>query len=145
MTPALTALIIMGLLGATDTLYYHEWRLRLPYTTSAAGELRLHASRDFAYTVLFGSLGWTTWNGALVAIAFYFFREGRDLRSDGIEARALLVRKFRNPADAFLGIEDRFVTAQFLDYQGAPHAVNIRVPSRKWFWLREGSTETILY
>jgi len=63
MSIALWVLIALGTLGACDTLYYHEWRLRLPETPTAASELRLHASRDMAYTVVFGSLAWTTWNG----------------------------------------------------------------------------------
>jgi len=63
MSVALWVLIALGTLGACDTLYYHEWRLRLPETPTAASELRLHASRDMAYTVVFGSLAWTTWNG----------------------------------------------------------------------------------
>ena len=66
MTTALQVLLLLGALGALDTLYYHEWRLRLPETPSARRELRLHASRDFAYAVVFGSLAWTTWNGAWV-------------------------------------------------------------------------------
>ncbi len=66
MTTALSVLVILGLLGAFDTLYYHEWRLRLPSTPSAAPELRLHAIRDFAYTVVFGSLAWITWNGSWI-------------------------------------------------------------------------------
>jgi hypothetical protein len=66
MSPALVILLVLGVLGACDTVYYHEWRLRLPETPSAARELRLHASRDFAYTIVFGSLAWTTWNGACV-------------------------------------------------------------------------------
>ncbi len=67
MITALEVLIVLGLLGASDTLYYHEWKLRLPYTPSARNELRLHASRDFAYATVFGSLAWTTWNGWLLA------------------------------------------------------------------------------
>ncbi len=63
MITALYVLLFLGALGAFDTLYYHEWRLRLPSTPSAAPELRLHALRDFAYTIVFGSLAWTTWNG----------------------------------------------------------------------------------
>jgi hypothetical protein len=63
MMSALYVLLLLGTLGAFDTIYYHEWRLRLPSTPSAAPELRLHASRDFAYTIVFGSLAWTTWNG----------------------------------------------------------------------------------
>jgi hypothetical protein len=66
MTIALEVLIVLGMLGALDTLYYHEWKLRLPETPSARSELRLHASRDFAYAIVFGSLAWTTWNGALL-------------------------------------------------------------------------------
>jgi hypothetical protein len=63
MITALYVLLFLGGLGAFDTLYYHEWRLRLPSTPSAAPELRLHALRDFAYTIVFGSLAWTTWDG----------------------------------------------------------------------------------
>jgi hypothetical protein len=63
---ALEVLMVLGMLGAFDTLYYHEWRLRLPYTPSARQELRLHAVRDFAYAIVFGSLAWTTWNGAFL-------------------------------------------------------------------------------
>jgi hypothetical protein len=66
MITALEVLLLMGMLGAFDTLYYHEWRLQLPQTPSARRELRLHATRDFAYAIVFGSLSWTTWNGALV-------------------------------------------------------------------------------
>ena len=59
----LRVLLLLGVLGAADTLYYHEWKLRLPHTPGAGPELRLHASRDFAYAIVFGSLAWLTWNG----------------------------------------------------------------------------------
>jgi hypothetical protein len=66
MITALEILLVMGTLGALDTFYYHEWKLRLPENPTARRELRLHAARDFAYAVVFGSLAWTTWNGALI-------------------------------------------------------------------------------
>jgi len=66
MIRALEVLLVLGAMGALDTLYYHEWKLRLPETPSAWRELRLHASRDFAYAIVFGSLAWVTWNGLLV-------------------------------------------------------------------------------
>jgi hypothetical protein len=66
MTTALYFLALLGALGAFDTLYYHEWRLRLPSTPAAGSELRLHAVRDFAYTIVFATLAWTTWNGVWV-------------------------------------------------------------------------------
>ena len=66
MIAALRILLVLGALGALDTLYYHEWKLRLPDTPAARRELLLHASRDFAYAIVFGSLAWTTWNGGLI-------------------------------------------------------------------------------
>ncbi|SPF41848.1 conserved membrane hypothetical protein [Candidatus Sulfopaludibacter sp. SbA4] len=66
MIAALRVLLLVGILGGLDTFYYHEWKLRLPETPSARRELRLHAARDFAYAVLFGSLAWISWRGLWV-------------------------------------------------------------------------------
>jgi len=63
MEAVLLLLILQGLLGAFDTLYYHEVRLRLPSVATARKELKLHAVRDFIYAVIFGSLAWINWNG----------------------------------------------------------------------------------
>jgi hypothetical protein len=54
---ALYLLGVQGLIGAFDTIYYHEWKARLPARgRRAARELALHAARDFLYGVLFISL-----------------------------------------------------------------------------------------
>lgn len=50
MTTALTLFFIQGCLGAFDTLWYHEFKLRLPHAPKARRELSLHAFRDFIYT-----------------------------------------------------------------------------------------------
>jgi hypothetical protein len=64
MTVTLWLLAIQGVIGAFDTLYYHEWRARLPAQgTHAAPELKLHAARDFFYAVLFATLPWVAWQG----------------------------------------------------------------------------------
>src|SRR5579871_5272744 len=63
MTIALLLLLAQGVLGACDTLYYHEYKLRLPAQPHARHELQLHAFRDFIYALLFGTIGWLTWNG----------------------------------------------------------------------------------
>lgn len=60
---ALYLLLAQGLLGAFDTLWYHEYQQQLPRNASAKVELRLHASRDFAYAIVFGSLAWMLWHG----------------------------------------------------------------------------------
>jgi len=66
---ALWLLTLQGVIGAFDTLYYHEWRARLPARgRRAMPELRLHAARDFLYAVLFGTLPWVAWQGTWTII-----------------------------------------------------------------------------
>ncbi len=60
---ALYLLLAQGTLGGFDTLWYHEYQQQLPRNASAKVELRLHASRDFAYAIVFGSLAWVLWHG----------------------------------------------------------------------------------
>lgn len=68
MKVALWLLALQGLIGAFDTVYYHEWRARLPVRgRQAASELRLHAVRDYLYAVIFGSLPWIAWQGIWTA------------------------------------------------------------------------------
>src|SRR5438874_2623146 len=60
---------VLAVLGAADTLYFHEWRARLPgMGRRARAELQLHALRDFVYSVLFGSLPWFAWQGWWAAV-----------------------------------------------------------------------------
>jgi len=68
-TVALWLLAIQGAIGAFDTLYYHEWRARLPgRAPQTAPELRLHAARACLYAVLFGTLPWLAWDGWWVVV-----------------------------------------------------------------------------
>jgi hypothetical protein len=64
MRTAIWLLLLQASLGAFDTLYYHEYRLKLAYGVRTRVELRLHASRDFAYAIIIGTLGFVTWQGA---------------------------------------------------------------------------------
>jgi hypothetical protein len=74
MIVALWLLGIQGVIGAFDTVYYHEWRARLPARGKrAASELELHAARDFFYAVLFGTLPWIAWQGAWVVVLIGVF------------------------------------------------------------------------
>ena len=70
MTQALYLLATLGALGAFDTVYFHEWRARLPARSPAVRpELLLHAARDFIYGMLFATLPAIAWQGAwLVAL-----------------------------------------------------------------------------
>lgn len=69
MTTSLWLLAILGVIGAFDTIYYHEWKAKLPAGgKTAAPELRLHAARDFFYAILFGTLPWIAWQGKWVIV-----------------------------------------------------------------------------
>lgn len=64
MSQVLWLLAIQGALGGLDTLYYHEWRARLPARGPSAGlELKLHAARDLIYAIIFGTLPGFAWQG----------------------------------------------------------------------------------
>ena len=65
MRTAIWLLLLQASLGAFDTLYYHEYRLKLPHGHHTRTELRLHAARDFAYAIIIGSLGFETRQGAI--------------------------------------------------------------------------------
>ncbi len=68
MSNAIYLLAIVGALGAVDTIYFHEWRARLPSLGKAAqSELQLHAARDFVYAILFSTVPWIAWHGWWVA------------------------------------------------------------------------------
>ena len=69
MSKVLYLFATVALLGAADTIYYHEWRARLPAMGSAArSELQLHAFRDFVYAMLFATLPWIAWHGRWTAV-----------------------------------------------------------------------------
>jgi hypothetical protein len=67
-------LLAQGAVGAFDTLYFHEWRARLPARVPGTSpELVLHAARDFIYAVIFGTLPWIAWNGAAALVLALLF------------------------------------------------------------------------
>jgi hypothetical protein len=71
---ALYLLGFQGLIGAFDTLFYHEWKARLPARgRRAASELLLHAARDFFYWILFCTLPWLSWKGSWTGVLLGVF------------------------------------------------------------------------
>jgi hypothetical protein len=65
MTTALWLLAAQAVLGAFDTLYYHEHKARLPGgVPGTAPELVLHGARDLVYAILFGLLPFYLCEGA---------------------------------------------------------------------------------
>lgn len=70
MNVAIWILLVQAVLGAFDTLYYHEYKLKLAHGDHTKVELRLHALRDICYAIIIGTLGYFTWNGALAYVLF---------------------------------------------------------------------------
>lgn len=70
MTISQIILCVMASLGAIDTLYYHEYKLKLPLQPTAARELRLHGIRDMFYAFIFLTLGCIEWRGTFAVIFF---------------------------------------------------------------------------
>ena len=69
METALTIMTCQAFLGAFDTMYFHEYRCRLPvHGPRVGGELRLHAFRDLVYGILFLTLPFVAWCGVLTAV-----------------------------------------------------------------------------
>lgn len=63
MSTVLWLLFLLGLLGAFDTLYFHEWRGRLVARPAMRSELKLHVARDSVYVVIFAALPTVGWHG----------------------------------------------------------------------------------
>lgn len=68
MSTVLWLLALLGVIGAFDTLYFHEWRGRLVARPEMRAELRLHVARDAIYVVIFGTLPVIAWQGWMVAL-----------------------------------------------------------------------------
>lgn len=69
MADVLWLLAALGLLGAFDTVYFHEIRGQLPaHLPGLQPELRLHAGRSAIYVAVFGTLPWISWRGAWAAV-----------------------------------------------------------------------------
>jgi hypothetical protein len=64
--PYVYALIAHGIIGGIDVLLNHEWLARLPSRPECAQEERLHCAREALFALLFASLAWFEWHGALV-------------------------------------------------------------------------------
>ena len=69
MTAVVILLLANGVLGAVDTLWYHEHRAGLARRPDRHHtELWLHAGRDAVYAVLSGTIGWVAWRGAWAVV-----------------------------------------------------------------------------
>lgn len=57
--------------GAFDTLFHHELTERLAWRPSQRNELKLHGIRNFFYSLIFLTIGWTAPKGAIAAMLLF--------------------------------------------------------------------------
>ena len=82
------------------------------------------------YGAIFLYVGWRLW------------REGRELRSAGVTANAKVLKKYRKSEDrSWGGLENYYVLCGFQDEAGIAREVEVKLPSKLWRWLHEGSTQ----
>lgn len=69
MTIVLILMLTNAALGGFDTLWYHEYRSRLPHQLQTTRtELRLHAARDATYVAIYGTLAFGVPTGLFAAL-----------------------------------------------------------------------------
>ncbi len=69
----LWAVILLQLImGASDTLFHHEFSERLAWQPAAQSELKLHSARNFIYAFLFLGFAWFFPQGAFAIVAVIF-------------------------------------------------------------------------
>jgi hypothetical protein len=93
--------------------------------------------RGFALLIALGGIAF----GALfIAIGWYLWREGRELRRTGVTVTATVLKKFRQAEGAtWGGLEDYHVRCTFTDPgTGKVQERDLKVQSKLWRQLREG-------
>jgi len=101
------------------------------------------ASRELLLIV---GLGGVFFGALFLFVGWRLWREGRELRSAGISTQAKILKKFRKSEDrSWGGLENYYVLCGFEDETGLAREVEIKVPSKGWRWLREGSTLPVTF
>jgi uncharacterized protein (TIGR01777 family) len=68
MSVAFVLITLQAILGALDTLLFHEIIERLSSRRSAASELSLHGASELLYAILFLAFAWFQWHGSWSAL-----------------------------------------------------------------------------
>ncbi len=97
---------------------------------------------DFFDQVLMPLVGSAIGAGFCAGV-LYLRRQGSELRTRGVTARAKILRKLRKPEEGWL--ENFYAVVSFEDGQHRQHEVEIKVPSRSWRGFSEGETTAITY
>ena len=87
----------------------------------------------------------------LIGLAFiytgqYLWKKGRNLRINGQTATATILRKFRQDNKDALGqLENYYAWCSFQDANGLPRKVEVKIQSKLWHQVSEGTTIQLTY
>jgi len=82
--------------------------------------------------------------GAIACAAgAWFWTLGREFRSRGVTAQALVLEKYRKSDE--LPLENFYARVSFTDANQRPHEVDVKLHSRAWRSVHEGETTLITY
>ena len=106
------------------------------------------ASRPYPAGMDKGAEGLLPVLAAVVGVAFligsyWFWSRGREFRSNGVTAQAVVLEKYRK--DGEFALENFYARVSFEDEQGRPHQVEVKIISRAWRGLSVGETTGITY
>ena len=82
--------------------------------------------------------------GAIACAAgAWFWTLGREFRSRGVTAQALVLEKYRKGGE--FRLENFYARVSYTDARQRPHQVEVKLHSRAWRSVREGETTLITY
>lgn len=83
---------------------------------------------------------------AFIYLGQYLWKNGRNLRINGQTATATILRKFRQENQGALGqLENYYAWCSFHDAHGLPRKVEVKLQSKLWFQVSEGTTIQLTY
>lgn len=79
----------------------------------------------------------------VLAGSIWFWSRGREFRSFGVTARAVVLDKYRK--EGGFPLENFYARVRFEDEQGRPHEAEVKIISRAWRALSVGETTSVTY
>jgi hypothetical protein len=95
---------------------------------------------------LFIALGGLLIGTIFVLVGWWLRQDPHDLRKHGVTLKAVILKKLRKADDhSWGGLENYYLQCQFMDAEGKPREVEIKVQSKAWRMLKEGGVVSLTW
>src|SRR5688572_16738761 len=79
-------------------------------------------------------------------LGWWLRQDPNDLRQRGVTVKATILKKFRKAGDqSWGGLENYYLQCQFVEAEGKPRDVEIKVQSKAWRMLKEGGVVSLTW